>query len=255
MKDSAVARLLKYIYRFGIFAGFKAFIVSTKKSGNISIQIPSVKSPVWLRAKTSDIPTFEQIFISQEYDIKIPITPENIIDCGANIGLATVYLKNRYPHAKVISIEPDNGNFAMLQKNTADYNDVHCLKNGVWNKSTELNVVDKLGLGESWALMVDEAKEKNDNSIKSVTIGEIMKQFDLKEIDLLKVDIEGAEKELFSDNYEDWLPKTKVLYIELHDRYRKGTSTSFFKAIINYDFSVRPGRENLICINNKYIQE
>jgi len=255
MKDSKVVRLLKYIYRFGIFSGFKAFISTNKKSGNISVRIPAVKYPIWLRTKTSDIPTFEQIFISQEYDIKIPITPENIIDCGANIGLATVYLKNRYPSAKVISIEPDNGNFAMLQKNTSVYSDIHCLKNGVWNKSADLDVVDKLGLGESWALMVDEVKEKNENSIRSVTISEIMQQFNLKEIDLLKIDIEGAEKELFSDNYEDWLPKTKVLYIELHDRYRKGTSTSFFKAIINYDFSVRPGRENLICINNKYIQE
>src|ERR1700756_4705148 len=103
MKDSKVVRLLKYIYRFGAFAGFKAFINSNKKDGNIPVQIPSAKYPVWLRAKTSDIPTFEQIFISQEYDIKIPITPKNIIDCGANIGLATVYLKNRYPAAKVIS--------------------------------------------------------------------------------------------------------------------------------------------------------
>jgi len=255
MKDSKVVRLLKYIYRFGVFAGFKTFINSNKKSGNIPLHIPTAKNPIWLRAKTSDIPTFEQIFISQEYDIKIPITPESIIDCGANVGLASVYLKNRYPLAKIISVEPDTENFAMLQKNTSMYNDIHCLKNGVWNKAADLNVVDKLGLGESWALMVDEVKEKTENSIRSVTISEIMQQFNLKEIDLLKIDIEGAEKELFSDNYEDWLPKTKVLYIELHDRYRKGTSTSFFKAIINYDFSVRPGRENLICVNNKYIQE
>jgi len=77
-----------------------------------------------------------------------------------------------------------------------------------------------------------------------------MERFQLEEIDLLKIDIEGAEKELFSTNYESWLPKTKVLYIELHDRYRKGTATSFFKAICQYDFSIFLGRENLICIRN-----
>jgi FkbM family methyltransferase len=127
---------------------------------------------------------------------------------------------------------------------------VQCLQNGVWNKSANLQVVDKLGLGEHWSFMTDEVPFKTENSITSITIDDVMKQYQIEEIDLLKIDIEGAEKELFFDNYENWLPKTKVLYIELHDRIRKGTATSFFKAISQYDFSIYLARETLICIRN-----
>ena len=53
-------------------------------------------------------------------------------------------------------------------------------------------------------------------------------------IDILKIDIEGAEKELFMDNYKTWLGKTKVIVIELHDRLDKEISGIFFKAVNNY---------------------
>jgi FkbM family methyltransferase len=208
---------IKYIYRFGLFSGLQTYIKIRTGKGEIKVQPKVVRQPILLRSNTSDIPTFVQIFISEEYDIKIPIIPQNIIDCGAN---------------------------------TKQYDNVQCLQNGVWNKSANLQVVDKLGLGEHWSFMTDEVPFKTENSITSITIDDVMKQYQIEEIDLLKIDIEGAEKELFFDNYENWLPKTKVLYIELHDRIRKGTATSFFKAISQYDFSIYLARETLICIRN-----
>jgi hypothetical protein len=53
------------------------------------------------------------------------------------------------------------------------------------------------------------------------------------EIDLLKIDIEGAEAELFSTNYESWLPKTRVIVIELHD----ANCTKIVKTVLSqYNF-------------------
>ena len=244
-----IIRLRKYILRFGVLTGAKIFSRINSKKEIITVKPGNILYPLSLRNNLSDILTFEQIFIKLEYNIDIPIVPENIIDCGANIGLTTVYLKNRYPSSTIIAIEPDAGNFALLKKNTSQYVSVHCLNNGAWNKSTNLEVVDKLNVGP-WAFETVETNQKTATTVQSITITEIMQQFDLNEIDLLKIDIEGAEKELFSDNYEYWLPKTKVLYIELHDRYRKGTSASFFQAISKYDFCVYPGKEILICIRN-----
>ena len=73
-----------------------------------------------------------------------------------------------------------------------------------------------------------------------------MKKMDWDHIDILKLDVEGAEKEIFSSNYEDWLPKTKVLIIELHDRMRKGCSKVVFSAISEYNFSLDISGENLV---------
>lgn len=73
-----------------------------------------------------------------------------------------------------------------------------------------------------------------------------------RNIDLLKLDVEGAEKEIFSVNYENWLPYTKVIMIELHDRFKHGCSKAFFSAVAKYDFSFSIRGENCILVNNAY---
>lgn len=78
----------------------------------------------------------------------------------------------------------------------------------------------------------------------------IMEQQGKSQIDLLKLDIEGAELELFAEDYQHWLSNTQILMIELHDWFRKGCSKSFFSALLHYDFSITPKGENFICIQN-----
>ena len=73
------------------------------------------------------------------------------------------------------------------------------------------------------------------------------------QIDILKIDIEGSEKEVFQHGYADWLPKIKVLIIELHDRMVPGASAAVFSAINQYDFSVDIKGENLVFTNNRLL--
>ena len=77
----------------------------------------------------------------------------------------------------------------------------------------------------------------------------LMKKFNISQIDVLKIDIEGSEKELFESDYEEWLPNTRMLIIELHDGFRKGASKSFFNAISKYNFHMMKNDENLIFYN------
>jgi hypothetical protein len=58
-----------------------------------------------------------------------------------------------------------------------------------------------------------------------------MENFGLKTIDVLKIDIETSEKTVFLNNYEEWLPKVRLIIIELHDWLEPGCSTIFFEAI------------------------
>ena len=68
-------------------------------------------------------------------------------------------------------------------------------------------------------------------------------------LDVLKLDIEGSEKEVFEKNVEEWLPFTKMLIIEIHDNMRKGASKSVFTAISKYDFTFTMHHENLVFLN------
>jgi hypothetical protein len=72
-------------------------------------------------------------------------------------------------------------------------------------------------------------------------------------IDILKIDIEGAEKEIFETNFENWITNTKVIIVETHDRYKKGTSKAIFNTIGKYDFSLELSGENLVLVNNNLV--
>jgi FkbM family methyltransferase len=203
------------------------------------------KHPVYLRRQTSDLPVFEDILIRRSYDIEYDFVPKVIFDCGANIGLASVFYANLFPDAKIIAVEPEASNFELLKKNTESYPNIHLHKNGLWNKKTRLKIED-VGC-EKWAFMLTEVSDDIPGSIEAISIPDLMQQYQCDEIDILKIDIEGSEKELFESNYENWLPKVKILIIELHDRMREGAALSFFKAITKYNFNLSMRGENIIC--------
>jgi len=205
----------------------------------------SFKHPIYLRPHTSDFSTFIQMIIDQDYSVDYgDLKPNVIIDCGANIGLGTLMFKKLFPGAHIYAVEPEEENFSLLCKNTQQYDNITCLKYGIWNKDTFLNIKDP-GLG-SWGFMIEEADRPNQHSIPSISISSLMKAHKVEQIDILKIDIEGSEKEVFSEDCDYWLSRTKVLIIELHDRLRAGGAVSLFKALSKYNFSFLISGENLI---------
>jgi FkbM family methyltransferase len=182
---------------------------------------------------TSDFGVFQQIFIDNYYDFPIDIKPKLIIDGGANVGYASIYFANRFPNAKVIAIEPNDNNYKMLNENSFKYFNIKPIKSAIWNTNTTLHVND-VGR-EECGFIVEEAGINDQEIFKGITINDILKEFECNYIDILKLDIEGAEKEVFSSNYEEWLCKVHILIIELHDRFKPGCSEAFLSAIYNYN--------------------
>ena len=97
---------------------------------------------------------------------------------------------------------------------------------------------------DMWAFAVKEdINGKGD--IKTVTIEELLSLFDKHYVDILKIDIEGAEKELFSNN-TNWINYVGTLIVELHDRFKKGCSEAFYTATSAYDYRKNVKGENII---------
>jgi FkbM family methyltransferase len=240
--------LFQYMDVLGWANGASVFTkVKLKNTGNIRLK--GVKHPIALRSGSSDIYAFRQVFIYLEYAFEAHGQPKFIIDGGSNVGLAAVYFANRFPQATIVSIEPESSNFEMLKRNTKAYPHVHPIQSGIWSSSTFLKIRD-LGLG-NWGFVVEEQETEDKDTFKAVSIGDLMKQFNQREIDILKLDVEGAEKEIFTKNYQEWLPHTNILVVELHDRMKKGCSKAFFKAMLEHDFSIHQLGENLICTKEK----
>lgn len=220
-------------------------IIRREQSENvIGIKLPEMKYELYLRPMTSDLYVFEQIFVFQEYDIQFKGNPRFIIDGGANIGLSSIFFAQRYPEAKIVAIEPDETNFQILKKNTTNYSNISNVQAGIWYKTEDLCIRDD-GHGK-WLLMVEKKGNSNKENIQSITIKQLLENSEYDKIDILKIDIEGTEKYLFSNSYKEWLGLTNMLIIELHDRLVPGCSDVFYKAIKGYGFNQSKKGENLV---------
>lgn len=220
------------------------------KTGNWSnFKLNGLKHGFSIRNNPYDFATLEEVLLKKEYDVDLSFEPQTIIDGGANIGLTSIFFANKYPTAQIVSIEPESANFEMLRKNTQYYPNISLLNTGIWNHKADLAIVDTGKGNDSFA--VKELLRPAPGSMTAISIADIMEEKKWKSIDILKLDIEGSEKNVFEKNYESWLPYVKVLIIELHDRMIAGCSETVLNALALYNFSKMKKGANLIFFNNE----
>ncbi len=239
------SRFTGLLKAFGFVEAVRLYAsIKFKKSGWIYLKKHNAK--FFLRPNTSDLFTFDQVFIKQQYKIELSFEPKTIVDAGANIGLSAAYFAITYPAAQIIAIEPEAGNFNQLLKNTAVYKNVKALHKGLWNKETFVKIINVDDHVNSFMVQED---EEDSTGIPTVSLQSIMQQNNWETIDILKIDIEGSEKEVFEENADYWLPKTRSVFVETHDRMRKGSTDAVLSAIKKHNFSFSTIDENLVFIN------
>ena len=236
-------------------------LVETLKKENFIIEeqgaflnIKRKENSFKLRKKSSDLKVFRQIWINEEFKQTVTLIKQNqikistILDAGANIGLSTVYLKKHFPKAQVVCIEPDKSNIIQLQHNIQ----ANCLRNctvikgGLWSHKTWLDMDYSLGDGLEWSRAL---KPSTNGSIPVFGLEDVMQLREWKSIDLLKMDIEGAEDIIFSENLS-FLEKVKVFTIEVHDMVNTGHRV--VEALSSYNFRVRFSGELVIGISKQF---
>jgi FkbM family methyltransferase len=214
----------------------------------VTAMAPGIDVPLTVRSGGSDLLVFKGIFITREYDWNFSAAPRVIVDAGGYIGLSAAFFAARYPEATIIAIEPDADNFELLQMNTAHFPNVHAVHAAVWHESGRISLRDP-GWG-SWGFQVTDAGSQDGQPadlIRAVTIPEIIEEFGLDRIDLLKIDVEGSEKEIFSASAA-WISAVDVICIELHDRFKDGCSSAFFQAVGGaFPIELRRGEDVLVA--------
>lgn len=240
-------KLALYCRQFGWFNGIRMLfkISFSPKNKLIALQVPGLAHPVYIRARTSDEYTFQQIFIQQEYAFPEETKPAYLLDAGANTGLAAVYFASRYPGVKIVCLEPESSNFEMLKKNIQAWPGIQAVQAGLWRKSGYLKIVD-LGL-DNWGFTVQEITQQEKDSILAYDMKDLQQLTGVPRFDWIKMDIEGSEKEVLeAPDSEKWLQQCNMLVIELHDRMKPGTSAALFHRLRDrrYNFDVKG--ENLL---------
>ena len=156
------------------------------------------------------IKTYKEIFITEIYKFSTNSAHPVILDCGANIGISTIYFAINYPSSNIHAFEPDENIFKLLKQNVIDnkFSNIYLYNDAVWNENCKLSFSDK----SSEASQID-ATGTSATKVNAIRLSVFLAKFD--KIDFLKMDIEGAEFNVIMDCASQ-LNKIENLFLEYH---------------------------------------
>lgn len=210
-----------------------------------------------------DVATLYQVFVDEEYRLeRIARAPEYhalyqsicdsgktplIIDCGANIGLASIYLNERFPLARVVGLEPDTSAYLSANRNCEGRPAITLLNAGVSSQTGFAHILDPGLGGNAMRTVLDDSGDIELKSISDIRDA----QGDQFELLFVKMDVEGAEKEIFSRDVE-WIDEVPLLIVELHDWMlpKSANSRSFLVAHATRDRDFIFMGENVFSCRN-----
>jgi FkbM family methyltransferase len=223
-----------------------------------TIRVPGI-GEIHIRVGESDVSSVRQIFGTNIYDLsRIPAANARlraryqtildsgrkpvIVDAGANIGVASLWLHRAFPQAVIVALEPERGNFGMLKRNVDWQPSVIPVAAAVGGAPGFVQVENK---GRGWSARTSRA----DSGVPILTMADAFAKFADGEPFIAKIDIEGFESDLFGGNV-DWLDDLYMVIIEPHDYEQPGkrTSRSFQIAMAARDFDIFISGDSLIYL-------
>ena len=167
---------------------------------------------------------FSEIFIGDCY----PLAENNkdkkiIVDIGANIGLFTFYAKIKFPNSKIFSVEANPDNFKILEKNINENKLRDCVR--VFNNVCSSFIGKQpfyLSTNPGWSSSYNKRGAENGQMIylEPLSLSKLFQLNNINRVDVLKIDIEGAEYDiLLNDDFLDNYP-IKELFVEVDQNPR-----------------------------------
>ncbi len=174
---------------------------------------------------------------------------EIIIDAGANIGTETLRFRHFHPGAKIIAIEAEKQNFSLLTANTRHDSSIFATHAGLYSKTCRLKIENRGASNESFCVS-EVAADAAEYDVAGLSVPDIMREHGLDHIDILKLDIEGAERWVFDASADAWIGKVMVLIFECPDSDAPGTTAQIFGVLARNGlrFDTHLHGENLVLI-------
>jgi FkbM family methyltransferase len=237
-------RALRYVSRFGLKTGMQVARAHRQSSHLIALRLPGLVHPLWVRPGTSDALTFDEVFVAREYELPLTdFSPRHILDLGANVGYASVRFAARWPQARILAVEPERENLMLLKRNTGGYRAIEAVQAAVWSRAGELAVANPEG--DANAFRMTEATNGAGEKVPAYTLAQLIDRLGCERLDLLKMDVEGAEIEILRDA-SSWLGRVNVMIIELHDRIVRGCGEALCAALHGRHFTQEILGQNLV---------
>ncbi|MFQ5668095.1 MAG: FkbM family methyltransferase [Candidatus Binatia bacterium] len=159
-------------------------------------------------------PQWKDLFVKQSLRFEARHPAPRIVDCGANIGLATLYFKRLYPQARITAYEADPALHALLEGNLRDNGvaGAEALQAAVW---TDNGTIDFCCEGADSGT-IDALAGDLHGATRNVPCVRLRDLLQREPIDLVKLDIEGAERAVLAD-CADVLGDVRAMFIDVHE--------------------------------------
>lgn len=206
-------RIRRWSKRLGWWQSLRFEFLWTLRRPTISVSVPGYDRHMVLRRSTSDISVFETVFIDRELEDHLPTEPKLIIDGGANVGFSTAFYARTFPSARVVAVEPSDENAKMLRRNCAGFSNVQLVHGGLWSHSGYLAIENPQDA--AWAFRCVPSDAHAPGAFPAYSLGDVIGKSGIDHCDLLKLDVEGAEEQLFA-GAADWLGRVSTILVEVH---------------------------------------
>lgn len=233
MSTQGIADLLTLTDRLGMIEGFhfwrRLYAARKSRASLHTLPLPAPLGSITIRGGSTDWHVVRQIFVQRHYvfpDIKL--SPALVLDCGANLGASSLYFHSQFPEAVICAVEPDQSNFDLLTENTEKIDRIRCIHGAVWGDDAALEIADPDAPPSEKS--VCRARDSA-SRLLGYSVNTLLKQSGFDRIGLLKLDVQGSEREIFSTGRREWLDRTDVIMIELHDFIWPGCGSSFYDAL------------------------
>lgn len=184
---------------------------------------------VYYRPGTSDRGLVYNILIQKgkkaEYYISDKVKPDIILDIGSNIGITAIWMARKFPTARIFCFEPMQDNFHILEKNIEPYKNITACNFGLGAESGVVDIyanedITNQGGFSLYKLASDGenigTEQKAHMQIEVKNIADILHELNINNIDIIKIDTEGAEYEILTSIPEELLSRNQWVMGELH---------------------------------------
>lgn len=180
-----------------------------------------------LRPKSSDYAVFTEVMIQQEYGPVLDFidrekqtsTIRTILDVGSNVGYTSLLFMRKFPQSRIFALEPERQNYNALQANIkANQAETRIVSFNLaaWSHADELSL-SPFRDNREWSFSFAPAS-LGAIKVKAFPLADIVHHTGAETIDLCKIDIEGAEREIFLNDKRigDFLSRVRYLVMEVH---------------------------------------
>lgn len=204
----------------GVSNALKLFILSF--SSGLEWRIDYGGAKLTVRGKSTDVNFARGIFSRNEYPVLCdPESCDLIIDAGANVGYSVAFFRRNYANAKIVALEIEKSNYSLLCQNTAAMYGVECRNEALWKTVSKVKIVNPDSSRDGFLEKGDfHVVPSNDGDILATTICEILDQNAGARKIIVKLDIEGAEAEIF-ENARDWIGRVEYVFLEVHGCWKQ----------------------------------